>query len=107
VRDAVLNGSDGESISFTYVTEGGSRSQRRHRFEGILPNLERRYRETESAAVRDELAKYVSERACPACGGARLNRSARNVLVAERPLSDIVVLPIGDALAFFSKMTLP
>ncbi|NLG58606.1 MAG: excinuclease ABC subunit UvrA [Gammaproteobacteria bacterium] len=107
VRDAVLNGSGEEKISFTYVTAGGSRSQRRHRFEGILPNMDRRYRETESAAVREELAKYISERPCPTCEGARLNRSARNVLVAERPLSDIVVLPIGDALAFFAEMTLP
>ena len=58
--------------------------QRKHRFEGIVPNLERRYRETESAAVREELAKYISERPCPDCGGARLNRSARNVFVADR-----------------------
>ena len=107
VREAVLHGSGEEKIAFTYVTAGGSRSQRRHRFEGILPNMDRRYRETESAAVREELAKYISERPCPTCGGARLNRSARNVLVAERPLSDIVVLPIGDALAFFAEMTLP
>jgi excinuclease ABC subunit A len=60
--------------------------QRKHAFEGIIPNLERRYRETESAAVREELSKYISERPCPECGGARLNRSARNVFVADRPL---------------------
>ncbi|MGO1541846.1 MAG: excinuclease ABC subunit UvrA [Luteimonas sp.] len=106
-RQAVLFGSGEDKISFTYITEGGSRSKRSHRFEGILPNLERRYRETESSAVREELAKYISEQPCPACEGARLNRSARNVLVAERPLSDLVVLPIGDALAFFSQMKLP
>ncbi|MEZ0470465.1 excinuclease ABC subunit UvrA [Luteimonas salinilitoris] len=106
-REAVLFGSGGQAISFTYITEGGSRSQRKHRFEGIIPNLERRYRETESSAVREELSKYISERACPDCGGARLNRSARNVLVADRPLPEIVVLPIGEALAFFGEMTLP
>ncbi|NZA25169.1 excinuclease ABC subunit UvrA [Luteimonas sp. SJ-92] len=106
-RQAVLYGSGNQAISFTYITEGGSRSQRKHRFEGILPNLERRYRETESSAVREELAKYISERPCPDCGGARLNRSARNVFVAERPLPELVVLPIGDALAFFGQMRLP
>ncbi|MBJ6982827.1 MULTISPECIES: excinuclease ABC subunit UvrA [unclassified Luteimonas] len=107
VREAVLFGSGKDLIGFTYVTEGGARSQRRHRFEGVVPNLERRYRETESAAVREELSKYISERACPDCGGARLNRSARNVFVAERPLSSLVVLPIDEALRFFTGLELP
>ncbi|TXI49761.1 MAG: excinuclease ABC subunit UvrA [Lysobacter sp.] len=106
VRDAVLNGSGGEVIAFNYLTDAGGRTQRKHKFEGILPNLERRYRETESPAVREELAKYISERACPDCGGARLNRSARNVFVADRPLPSLVVLPIDEALAFFSMLTL-
>ncbi|MGY1529416.1 excinuclease ABC subunit UvrA [Luteimonas sp. A649] len=107
VRQAVLYGSGDEMIAFTYVTESGVRSKRRHRFEGIVPNLERRYRETESAAVREELAKYISEQPCPDCGGARLNRSARNVFVAERAMPSIVVLPIGEALRFFSELVLP
>jgi excinuclease ABC subunit A len=107
VRQAVLYGSAGELISFNYLTDAGGRSQRRHKFEGILPNLERRYRETESAAVREELAKYISERPCTECGGARLNRSARNVFVADRPISQLVVLPIDEALAFFGNLTLP
>ncbi|GAB3727364.1 excinuclease ABC subunit UvrA [Luteimonas pelagia] len=107
VRQAVLFGSGNESITFSYLTDAGGRSQRRHRFEGIVPNLERRYRDTESAAVREELSKYISERACTECGGARLNRAARNVFVAERPLPDLVVLPIDEALAFFTSMTLP
>jgi excinuclease ABC subunit A len=106
-RDAVLFGSGDETITFTYLTEAGGRSQRKHRFEGIVPNLERRYRETESAAVREELAKYISERACTDCGGARLNRAARNVFVAERPLPDIVVMPVDEALAFFKALNLP
>jgi excinuclease ABC subunit A len=106
VRDAVLGGSGGEVIAFNYLTDAGGRTQRKHKFEGILPNLERRYRETESPAVREELAKYISERACPDCGGARLNRSARNVFVADRPLPSLVVLPIDEALDFFSKLTL-
>ena len=92
VRQAVLYGSGKELIGFTYLTDAGGRSQRRHKFEGILPNLERRYRETESAAVREELAKYVSERPCVDCGGARLNRNARNVFVADTALPQIAVL---------------
>ena len=107
VREAILFGSKGELIGFTYLTDAGGRSQRRHKFEGIIPNLERRYRETESAAVREELAKYVSERACTECGGARLNRSARNVFVGDTPLPRIVVLPIDEALTFFGQLQLP
>ncbi|GHE29146.1 UvrABC system protein A [Vulcaniibacterium thermophilum] len=107
VRQAVLFGSGDEVIAFTYLSESGSRHQRKHRFEGIVPNLERRYRETESAAVREELAKYISERPCPDCGGARLNRAARSVFVAERPLPDIVVMPVDQALAFFRELQLP
>ncbi|MDH5832444.1 excinuclease ABC subunit UvrA [Luteimonas sp. M1R5S59] len=106
-REAVLFGSGNTTITFSYITDAGGRTQRKHRFEGIVPNLERRYRETESAAVREELAKYISERPCVDCGGARLNRSARNVFVAERPLSDLVVLPIDDALRFFGELRLP
>jgi excinuclease ABC subunit A len=107
VRQAVLYGSGSETISFTYISDSGTRHQRKHRFEGIVPNLERRYRETESAAVREELTKYISERPCTECDGARLNRSARNVFVADRPLPEIVIQPIDEALAFFGQLSLP
>ena len=106
-RDAVLSGSGTETITFTYITDSGARTQRKHRFEGIVPNLERRYRETESSAVREELGKYISERPCPECEGARLNRSARNVFVANRPMQSLVVLPIDEALTFFKSLELP
>ena len=106
-RQAVLFGSGKDTVTFSYITEAGGRTQRKHRFEGIVPNLERRYRETESAAVREELSKYISERPCPDCGGARLNAAARNVFVADRPLPELVVLPIDEALAFFGAMQLP
>ena len=106
-RDAVLSGSGTETITFTYITDSGARTQRKHRFEGIVPNLERRYRETESSAVREELGKYISERPCPECEGARLNRSARNVFVADRPMQSLVVLPIDEALTFFKSLELP
>jgi len=107
VKQAVLYGSGEDQITFTYFTEAGGRSQRKHRFEGIIPNLERRYRETESPAVREELAKYISERPCPECKGARLNKAARNVFVADRPLPDIAVLPIDEAKRFFGELSLP
>ncbi|MFC5578550.1 excinuclease ABC subunit UvrA [Lysobacter niabensis] len=106
-RDAVLFGSGDELINFTYTSESGTRHQRKHRFEGIVPNLERRYKETESAAVREELAKYISERSCTECHGARLNRAARNVFVADKPMPQIVVLPIDEALNFFKSLNLP
>ncbi|MBS0230418.1 MAG: excinuclease ABC subunit UvrA, partial [Proteobacteria bacterium] len=107
IREIILDGSGEETINLTYVSESGRKVQRRHAFEGILPNLQRRYRETESAAVREELAKYVSERPCPECGGQRLNRQARSVLVAGRPLPEIAVLPIGQTLEFFDALSLP
>ncbi len=106
-RQAVLYGSGDEVITFSYLTEAGGRTQRKHRFEGIVPNLERRYRETESPAVREELAKYISDRPCPECEGARLNKAARNVFVADRALSELVVLPVDGALAFFRELSLP
>ncbi len=107
IREIILDGSGEETINLTYVSESGRKVQRRHAFEGILPNLQRRYRETESAAVREELAKYVSERPCPECGGQRLNRQARSVLVAGRPLPEIAILPIGQTLEFFDALSLP
>lgn len=106
-RQAVLYGSGKEVITFSYITDSGGRTQRKHKFEGIVPNLERRYRETESSAVREELAKYISDRPCPECNGARLNKSARNVFVADKPLPEIVVLPIDETLNFFGQLVLP
>ncbi len=106
-RKAVLYGSGDQVISFTYLTESGGRTQRKHKFEGIVPNLERRYRETESQAVKEELSKFVSTRACQECAGARLNRAARNVFVAERPLPQITQMPVDESLAFFAQLTLP
>ncbi len=105
-QKAVLYGSGEEIITFRYLTEGGGSVQRKHRFEGIVPNLERRYRETESPVVREELAKFISTRPCPECGGQRLNRSARNVFVAERGLAALTALPIDQSLAFFQELQL-
>ena len=107
IQEAVLQGSGDEAISFTYVNDAGSRTTRKHPFEGIIPNLERRYRDTESSAVREELSKYISERPCPECGGARLNRAARNVFVADTPIYALTQQPIDGALAFFAALNLP
>ena len=107
VRQAILFGSGDTEIEFHYLTDSGGRSQRRHRFEGIVPNLERRYRETDSPAVREELSKFIAKRPCPDCNGARLNRAARNVLVADRTLPDIARLPVDEAAGFFATLTLP
>jgi len=107
ISDLLLYGSGNEVITFTYIAENGSRSQRKHTFEGIIPNLQRRYRETESNAVREELARFISTHACPECNGTRLNSAARNVFIAERSLPSLVVLSIDEALAFFSHLKLP
>jgi len=107
ICDLLLYGSGDEVISFTYIAENGKSSQRKHTFEGIIPNLQRRYAETESAAVREELARFISTHACPECNGTRLNQAARNVFIAERSLPSLVVLSIDEALAFFSNLILP
>src|SRR4051794_11639287 len=105
-RHHVLYGSADEQISFRYITGASGAVTRRHRFEGIVPNLERRYKETESPAVREELAKFISERACPDCQGQRLNRSARNVFVGDRNLPTLTALPIDQSLGFFKTLAL-
>ena len=106
IRSIVLYGGGKEAIDFVYLTGRGSKVRRRHRFEGIIPNLERRYRETESTTVREELAKYLSTHACPHCHGTRLNTSARHVFVSERNLPEITAMSVGNALGFFGGLKL-
>jgi excinuclease ABC subunit A len=101
VREVILHGSGKREIPFRYLSESGRRVNKSHSFEGIIPNLERRYRETDSVAVREELAKYRSVRPCTHCGGSRLRREARHVLIAGRSLPELCALPISDCLAFF------
>jgi excinuclease ABC subunit A len=107
IQHAVLYGSGDDVITFNYLTDAGGRRQRKHRFEGIVPNLERRYRETESPTVREELARYISQQPCPDCGGERLNRAARHVFVAERNLPSVTALPIDQTMALFETLKLP
>ena len=106
LRDVVLYGSRGEKIAFHYENSRGMQVKKLHRFEGILPNLERRYHETESNAVREELAKFLNSQACPECRGTRLNRSARHVFVLELSLPEISAMSVGHARAFFAELTL-
>jgi len=106
LQDIVLFGSGGEKVEFYYENSRGMQIKKRHRFEGVIPNLERRYRETESGAVREELAKFLNSQACPDCNGTRLNRSARHVFILERSLPEISALSVGQAVAFFADMQL-
>lgn len=103
-RDTVLFGSGDEVINFTYVNDRGNRYQRSHPFEGVIPNLERRYRDTDSNSVREELAKYLVSQQCPGCGGSRLKESARNVFVDEKTLPEISNLPVGSAFEYFNEL---
>jgi excinuclease ABC subunit A len=105
VQDVVLNGTT-ERIAFSYLNERGRTVVKEHAFEGILPNLERRYKETDSLAVREELAKYLASKACPACGGTRLRREARHVKVADKAIYEVSGIPLKEGLEFFRKLRL-
>ncbi|MFQ3189313.1 MAG: excinuclease ABC subunit A [Paraglaciecola sp.] len=105
-KDIVLNGSKGTSLKFKYINDRGDIMERKHPFEGIIPNMERRYKETESNAVRDELSKYLSQQHCATCSGSRLRLEARNVFIGETPLNVITDMSIAGALEFFANLTL-
>ncbi len=106
-RHTILYGSGKEQIHFSYFNERGGSMQKSHAFEGIIPNMQRRYRETESNAVRDELSRYIAHQPCPDCSGTRLNEAARNVFVLEHNLPSITCMPVGQALEFFEQLELP
>jgi len=106
VKHAILHGSGKTTIEFKYINDRGDTSIRRHPFEGVLHNMERRYKETESSAVREELSKYISNRPCTSCRGTRLREEARNVFVEETTLPEISDFSIGHAMDFFRNMKL-
>ena len=106
VQHLLLYGSGDEQIEFRYREGAGRDHRRRHPFEGIVPNLERRYRETDSQAVREELSKYLGTRACVDCGGARLNEAARSVLIDGRNLPSMTHLTVGQASEYFAGLKL-
>ncbi len=104
--EKLLYGSGEEAIEFSYLRHKGQGVVRHHSWEGIIPNMERRYRETESSSMREELAKYINSQTCPDCTGTRLRLEARNVFINETSIDQIVHRSIGDALAFFEGLAL-
>ncbi|MDR5867831.1 excinuclease ABC subunit UvrA [Halomonas koreensis] len=106
-RDIILHGSGDDAIAFAYVNDRGRKVTREHPFEGVLPNMQRRYRETESSSVREELARHIAVQPCPTCQGSRLRKESRHVYIDDRTLPEVVHLPIGEGLAYFRALTLP
>ena len=106
IQQVVLHGSGGEQIPFHYLGDGGRRVTRRHAFDGVIPTLERRYRDAESQLLREELAKLIATRPCPECEGSRLRLEARHVTIGGRTLHELSRLPIRQTLGFFEDLTL-
>jgi excinuclease ABC subunit A len=106
IRDVILHGSGQELINFAYYSERGGTHKRKHAFEGVIPNMERRYRETDSNTVREELAKYLGAQPCENCGGSRLRIEARHVTIEGKAIHDLTRLPIGGTLGFFQNLRL-
>ena len=107
IREVILYGSGDEEIKFSYLNERGGKISRSHAFEGIIPNMQRRYRETESNVIREELAKYLNAQPCPDCQGTRLRREARYVFIAGHALPEVARMSIAHAHALFSTLRLP
>jgi excinuclease ABC subunit A len=105
-QQAILFGSGKEVIDFNYVNDKGTVFKRSHQFEGIIPNMERRYRETESQGVREDLTKYMNSQHCPECDGARLRKSARHVFIDEKPLQEIGSIPVGELTDYYENLHL-
>jgi excinuclease ABC subunit A len=106
IQDIILHGSGAEEITFQYLGDAGRKVPRRHRFDGVIPSLERRYKDSESQHLREELAKFIATRPCPECGGSRLRLEARNVTIGGWTLHDLARLPIRQALKFFQELKL-
>ncbi len=106
IQKIILFGSNNEDIKFSYPSAKGGMKKRVHPFEGIIPNMQRRFRETESSAVRDEMVKYFTDQACPGCNGERLNKGARHVFIKQQTLPQVTHLSIYDCLDFFKSLKL-
>ncbi len=106
IHDVLLNGSGREAIAFQTLAPRGGFATKRYPFEGVLANMARRYHESDSMAVREELAKYQNNKACPACEGTRLREEARHVMVGDAPIFKVSAMPLKQALAFFQTLTL-
>ena len=107
-REVILYGSGKEKIPFAYLRSHGRRPRKRnHTFEGVIPNMERRYRDSESNTIREELARYLNTQACDSCSGSRLRTQARNVFIGKQPIHHVTAMPIERSLAFFESLSLP
>ncbi|MEW6676366.1 MAG: excinuclease ABC subunit UvrA [Pseudomonadota bacterium] len=106
IRHIILHGSGRDEIAFQYLAEGGRKTTRKHRFDGVIPSLERRYKESESQLMREELSKFIATRPCPECGGSRLRIEARNVTIGGATLHQLSHLPIRQTLRFFDELQL-
>lgn len=107
IREIILYGSGRTQIDFSYISDRGKSVIRSHTFEGVIPNMQRRYHETESNSVREDLAKYHTVRACPDCNGARLNQAARHVFIDQSTLPEVTSMPVGEVKLFFDTLSLP
>ncbi|MGR9115192.1 MAG: excinuclease ABC subunit UvrA [Gammaproteobacteria bacterium] len=107
IQNILLYGSGREQINFRFMSGSRVTQTKRHSFEGIIANMERRYHETDSQMVREELAKYLAQKTCAECDGARINIAARNVFVDDHPLHELTGFPIRSALSFFRRLQLP
>jgi excinuclease ABC subunit A len=105
-REIILHGSGKQEIAFSYINDRGDVFKRTHTFEGILPNMERRYRDTESQSVREELSKFLATQPCPECNGTRLRRDARHVFMDGHDLPSITAMPVGEAEVYFGQLKL-
>ncbi|MCX2974896.1 excinuclease ABC subunit UvrA [Halieaceae bacterium IMCC8485] len=105
-QKVILHGSGKQEIAFSYINDRGDVFKRTHPFEGIIPNMDRRYRDTDSQSVREDLAKFLATQPCPDCGGTRLRRDARHVFVDERNLPTITDMPVGEAEVYFNELML-
>lgn len=106
-QQVILNGSGKDTVAFRYLNDRGDIISKSHPFEGVLNNLARRYKETESDMVRDDLAKYINIQNCPSCHGSRLRRDARHVYMDKETLPEIVQMSIGDSCDYFEQLHLP
>lgn len=106
IQQIILYGSGDEDIAFEYLSERRGTMKRKHPFEGVIPNMERRYRDTDSSMVREELAKFQNNKPCPKCKGARLNEGARNVFVGELALPSVTNMQVGKAKQFFDDLNI-
>ena len=106
-QQTILYGTGTEKIQFRYLSDRGDITVKAHPFEGVINNMQRRYRDTESQAVREDLAKYQAQQSCPSCSGSRLRRDARHVFVDQHNIADVTALPVGSACDYFDQLRLP